>query len=232
MYRMSLESIINYCFSRIFDLSCIVAGYPVSGPIWPLGAHWDLTPAQATSSWKFSEISMFARLSTFLRNHTDVHRSWACKPSLRITHLQSEVHCFFNLYRGIGLLASAKLPRACVPLLRPPLIHSLRASMSSKFILADLPDLPPAPRYPCPHLTNEDITQYVRPLVPHGWTIAVWDGPRGLKEPSEHVPELMKQFNFDSQAEGEVFAADAKEIWEKENVSQEDTYCVVSAFSY
>ncbi|KAI0359947.1 hypothetical protein OH77DRAFT_1419322 [Trametes cingulata] len=55
---------------------------------------------------------------------------------------------------------------------------------------AKLPELPSAPPYPCPFLTDEEIVTYLVPLYSRGWSVQPSDpGPK--KKPA---PELVKQF--------------------------------------
>ncbi|OBZ72376.1 hypothetical protein A0H81_07989 [Grifola frondosa] len=56
--------------------------------------------------------------------------------------------------------------------------------------------LPPAPKWPCPHLTDAEITEHLVPLYTKGWTIRT----RTLKDPQTETPtpELAKKFLFRS----------------------------------
>ncbi|KAH8107725.1 hypothetical protein BXZ70DRAFT_912325 [Cristinia sonorae] len=54
------------------------------------------------------------------------------------------------------------------------------ASGDSIKTVRDLPPLPKAPKYPCPHLTDEEVVQYLEPLYNLSWYLGVramkWNG--------------------------------------------------------
>ncbi|RPD61222.1 hypothetical protein L226DRAFT_534866 [Lentinus tigrinus ALCF2SS1-7] len=76
-----------------------------------------------------------------------------------------------------------------------------------------LPDLPPAPSYPCPFLTDEEIMTYLDPLYLKSWTVQA-SNPGQSKNPA---PELVKRFEFSSQPPLHLFLNAVNEIESKEN---------------
>lgn len=157
-------------------------------------------------------------MSTFsiFKNGTGYSRSsWSSISHTKQLHFSTQVN--FNSRRAICVMASAT-PHFGFHR-HSPAPHRVYVSSKAKKAPIDFPDLPSAPRYPCPHLTESETSGYVRPLEAFGWTIEVWDGPRGPKEPSEHVAELMRRFELASREATERFVADAKELVKKENVS-------------
>ncbi|KAI8980121.1 hypothetical protein BD414DRAFT_493693 [Trametes punicea] len=75
----------------------------------------------------------------------------------------------------------------------------------------DLPHLPPAPRYPCPFLTDEEIQTHLVPLYERAWTI------QPSSSNSTPAPELVKRCEFTSEAALGLFLDDLKEITASEN---------------
>ncbi|TFK84083.1 hypothetical protein K466DRAFT_589212 [Polyporus arcularius HHB13444] len=75
------------------------------------------------------------------------------------------------------------------------------------------PELPPAPRYPCPFLTEEEINTYLTPLYRRSWTV----------QPSSHgptkkaAPELVKRFDFSSGSQVGEFLERVGWVQESEN---------------
>lgn len=79
----------------------------------------------------------------------------------------------------------------------------------------DFPQLPPAPPFPCPFLTDEEIATYLPLLYARGWTVHPSD-PKHAKKPA---PELVKRFVFSTLDALEAFVQlDLLDITQSENV--------------
>ncbi|KAL7279140.1 hypothetical protein ACG7TL_006980 [Trametes sanguinea] len=77
---------------------------------------------------------------------------------------------------------------------------------------SELPQLPPAPPYPCPFLTDEEIKIYLFPLYERGWTV---HPSQTAKKPA---PELVKRFEFDPHSAAlQSFLDDINSVTEGEN---------------
>ncbi|KAI9057308.1 hypothetical protein FKP32DRAFT_1598400 [Trametes sanguinea] len=77
---------------------------------------------------------------------------------------------------------------------------------------SELPQLPPAPAYPCPFLTDEEIKHYLIPLYERGWTV---QPSQTAKKPA---PELVKRFEFESNSTSlKGFLEDINDVTEGEN---------------
>ncbi|TBU50417.1 hypothetical protein BD309DRAFT_945523 [Dichomitus squalens] len=78
---------------------------------------------------------------------------------------------------------------------------------------APLPGLPPAPPYPCPFLTDEEITTYLLPLYSRGWTVR----PSKTSGGNKPAPELVKAFSFESRSNLDGFMLKVSELTQSEN---------------
>ncbi|EED85975.1 predicted protein [Postia placenta Mad-698-R] len=63
------------------------------------------------------------------------------------------------------------------------------------FNLPPLPELPDKPKYPCPYLTDAEITTYLVPLYKRGWTVQSSNKAARQGHPSV-APALVKRFIF------------------------------------
>ncbi|KAI0705793.1 hypothetical protein C8T65DRAFT_652761 [Cerioporus squamosus] len=77
----------------------------------------------------------------------------------------------------------------------------------------DFPELPPAPPYPCPFLTDQEIHTYLTPLYRRTWTIQP-SKPEQVKKPA---PELVKRFTFASVRDVRKFLSRVMRIQASEN---------------
>ncbi|GBE90144.1 hypothetical protein SCP_1801680 [Sparassis crispa] len=86
----------------------------------------------------------------------------------------------------------------------------------------DVPPLPPRPPYPCPFLTQEDITTYLVPLYHHGWIIGnaevLADDCFDITNSTNvYVPQLGKLFEgFVKEDSAVAFAKALKDLQNRE----------------
>lgn len=101
----------------------------------------------------------------------------------------------------------------------------LTALLDSSTVGPDFPELPPAPSFPCPFITDEEIATYLPPLYARGWTVQPSD-PKAAKKPA---PELVKRFVFSAHETLEAFLhLDLLDITESENVRDDNLTHTVS----
>ncbi|KAI0833394.1 hypothetical protein BC628DRAFT_1343492 [Trametes gibbosa] len=134
---------------------------------------------------------------------------------------------------SIGLPVSSLVPPMSIisgfPGQRISLSPMRFVSTSTKSNLeADLPDLPDAPPYPCPFLTDEQIATYLTPLYARAWSV------RGSNpHPRRPAPELVKQFCFTTQERLDAFRRDVDIVTQIEDhhpskeLNQSDTPSIV-----
>ncbi|KAI0649202.1 hypothetical protein C8Q79DRAFT_498317 [Trametes meyenii] len=85
--------------------------------------------------------------------------------------------------------------------------------VSAQLPVSNLPDLPRAPPYPCPFLTEEETDTYLEPLYARAWVSQDYES----SHKSTLTKELAKRFTFpDTQALGR-FLQDLKVITDSEN---------------
>lgn len=83
-----------------------------------------------------------------------------------------------------------------------------------------LPALPAAPRYPCPYLTDEEISQYLMPLYCRAWFVGSSEWLRDYNQaPNRSSPELVKTFHFHEHEHAVKFVDQVEVIHSSENVS-------------
>ena len=71
--------------------------------------------------------------------------------------------------------------------------HSAPAMTTSELKVNFLPELPPAPPYPCPFLTATDMYTYVLPLYRFGWGISRVPINTSSKKPTPPATRLSKR---------------------------------------
>ncbi|KAH9850311.1 hypothetical protein C2E23DRAFT_321367 [Lenzites betulinus] len=77
---------------------------------------------------------------------------------------------------------------------------------------AELPELPDAPRYPCPFLTDEQIATYLVPLYARVWCVRGSNPDLG-----KPAPELVKNFSFLTPEKLDEFRRDVAEVTQSED---------------
>ncbi|KAI0951335.1 hypothetical protein AcW1_008402 [Taiwanofungus camphoratus] len=81
-----------------------------------------------------------------------------------------------------------------------------------------LPALPAAPRYPCPYLTDEEISQYLMPLYCRAWFVGSSEWLRDYNQaPNRSSPELVKTFHFHEHEHAVKFVDQVEVIHSSEN---------------
>ncbi|KAI0729237.1 hypothetical protein C8Q72DRAFT_794696 [Fomitopsis betulina] len=86
--------------------------------------------------------------------------------------------------------------------------------------------LPEAPKYPCPYLSQEEITKYLAPLYDQGWRIGSshFTLQKHVAPSAQEAPELAKAFLFLPERE-EAWIAFIEEVAKIQ--SQEDHHCTL-----
>ena len=117
------------------------------------------------------------------------------------------------------IIASAKVYLSLVSRRRPEYVTSTQFRKLPltrwRFLDKLLPELPSAPPYPCPFLTDEDVQTYLLPLYPRGWTVQ----PSKTGDDNKRAPELVKAFAFENSSQLEEFLRKATDVTNAENVS-------------
>lgn len=86
-------------------------------------------------------------------------------------------------------------PRQATPLELSQLQQAAPPEPLLSFDLPPLPELPDKPKYPCPYLTDAEITTYLVPLYKRGWTVQSSNKAARQGHPSV-APALVKRFLF------------------------------------
>lgn len=83
--------------------------------------------------------------------------------------------------------------------------------------IVTLPELPEAPKYPCPHLTDEEVAQYLIPLYERSWYL----GARMIKWNGElRIPlVLAKKMDFLTYNDALCYLNELSAVVREENVS-------------
>lgn len=93
---------------------------------------------------------------------------------------------------------------------------SLRAGDANVDSAGALPELPNAPKYPCPHLSDEEVAQYLEPLYQKSWYIGLrvskWN--RQLRTPLV----LAKKMDFLTFDDALKYADQLSQVVRAENV--------------
>lgn len=99
---------------------------------------------------------------------------------------------------------------------------SLDAEAQARGILPLTP-LPEAPKYPCPYLSEEEITKYLSPLYEQGWRIGSshFALSKHIAADAPQAPELAKEFMFAPEhSEAQIaFIGELEKLQSQENVS-------------
>ncbi|KAI0775279.1 hypothetical protein BD413DRAFT_534697 [Trametes elegans] len=78
-----------------------------------------------------------------------------------------------------------------------------------------LPPLPPAPPYPCPVLTEEEIQHFVQPLLNRSWSKKALPAAESTEG---RIPSVLeKVFSFEHRAALDAFLQDVQDVTEAEN---------------
>lgn len=86
----------------------------------------------------------------------------------------------------------------------------------SQLLLEGLPPLPAKPKYPCPHLSDEEVMTYLAPLYLRGW--GVIRKKTAVHGTTKRPLFLIKKFSFKSFDHLMLFVNDMVQVIQNENV--------------